>query len=385
LWGKRIVGKTKEQYNRYPFWSPRFLHSMLVGDWLRLLARNRFAVHPVRWPMALILVPFCSINTILRWIERIVYGRRVAATEIRHAPIFILGHWRSGTTYLHEMLMLDERFTTSTTYQVFAANHFLVSQRIFSPILSLFLPKYRPTDNVLFGMKRPQEDEFAQISMGRPTPYLSMAFPNHHPPDQDYLDLQGLTGEQVEEWKAALLGFLRRITFRDPRRIVLKSPPHTARVNVLLEMFPDARFIHIVRDPYVLYPSTMRLWKSLYETQGLQVPRFAGLEEHVLRTFERMYEAFQSQRDSIPPGHLVDVRYEDFVEDPVAQLRRIYDALGLGDARAVLPAWQGCVREQSDYKTNRYRLTPDERDAITRRWSDYIERYNYAPAPPGTE
>ena len=65
---------------------------------------------------------------------------------------------------------------------------------------------------------------------------------------------------------------------------MLKSPTHTARVRTILEVFPDAKFIHIVRDPLVLFPSTVRLWKSLSEVQGFQIPRDdAGwIERHVL-------------------------------------------------------------------------------------------------------
>src|SRR5687768_18104609 len=46
-------------------------------------------------------------------------------------------------------------------------------------------------------------------------------------------------------------------------RSILKSPPHTCRVPTLLRLFPDARFVHIVRDPYAVYPSTLHLWRIL--------------------------------------------------------------------------------------------------------------------------
>jgi len=49
------------------------------------------------------------------------------------------------------------------------------------------------------------------------------------------------------------LHFLQTLTFKDTRRLVLKSPPHSCRIGVLLEMFPKARFIHIVRDPYLVF------------------------------------------------------------------------------------------------------------------------------------
>ena len=123
-------------------------------------------------------------------------------------------------------------------------------------------------------------------------------------------------------------------------RIVLKSPTHTARVRTILEVFPDARFVHIVRDPLVLFPSTVRLWKSLSQVQGLQVlsEDAAWIERHVLDTFVRMYECFEQDRELIPAGRLVDVRYEDLVADPVGQMRQVYRGLNLGDFAHVEPA-----------------------------------------------
>ena len=133
-------------------------------------------------------------------------------------------------------------------------------------------------------------------------------------------------------WKRALLWFLKCLTLRNPKRIVLKSPPHTCRIRALLEMFPKAKFVHIVRDPYVIFPSTVNLWKRLYRDEGLQMPTGEGLEEHVFDTFTRMYEAFERDRDLIGPGQFCEVRYEELVADPMEQMRRVYEELELGDS-----------------------------------------------------
>ena len=105
----------------------------------------------------------------------------------------------------------------------------------------------------------------------------------------------------LDRWKRALLWFLKCVTLQNPKRIVLKSPPHTCRIRTLLEMFPKAKFVHIVRDPYVIFPSTVNLWKRLYRDQGLQVPTYEGLDEHVFTTFTRMYETFERDRGLMAP------------------------------------------------------------------------------------
>src|SRR5207253_2727392 len=105
--------------------------------------------------------------------------------------------------------------------------------------------------------------------------------------------------------------FLKQVVYKSGKRLVLKSPPHTARVKTLKEMFPKAIFIHIVRDPYVVFSSTVNLWKILYRTHGLQVPTFAGLEEDVLRTFTRMYERLEEGKKLLGPEQFYELRYED--------------------------------------------------------------------------
>lgn len=362
------------------FWHLRFWDGMSLGGWLRLVARNRFAIAPQFVPMALVITCLGFVHWALWLVQELIYGRRIARTEIKNHPIFIIGHWRSGTTLLHEFLAMDARHTSSNTYACFVPNHFLVSSWILPPLLQLLMPSQRPMDNMAAGWSHPQEDEFALCNMGIPSPYLTMAFPRR-PQHPEYLDLEGLSSEELGLWKRAFLWFLKCITLRDPRRLVLKSPPHTCRIKVLLELFPDARFIHITRDPQVIFPSTVNLWKRLRQTQGVQVSRDGDLDEYVFKTFERMYEVFDRDRHLIPPSRLCEVRYEDLVEDPVGQLRAIYDGLELGEFDTVLPAIQTYLAQQSDYKVNRYQISAETRAQIARRWAGYLEQYGYTAEP----
>ena len=358
-------------------WEMRFLDGMCLSGWIRLLWRNRFAVSPSRIAMALIVTLIAMFNALL-WVQQaLIFGRRIRRTRIEQHPIFVIGHWRSGTTLLHELLVLDRRHATPNTYACFAPNHFLASGWLFKRCLWFLIPSRRPMDNVPLGFDRPQEDEFALLNMGVGSPYSTIAFANRPPQQQDFLDFKGVSSEALNDWKRAFVWFLKCITLRNPKRIVLKSPPHTCRIKVLLELFPDARFIHIVRDPYVVFPSTVNLWKRLYYRDGLQKPHCRGLEEHVFATLTRMYEAFESDRQRIGPGRYCEVRYEDLAKDPIQQMRMIYDRLELDQFDQVLPALEQYVAGQKDYKTNRYEITDETRAAITRRWGSFIDQYGY--------
>ncbi|MCC6124143.1 MAG: sulfotransferase [Pirellulales bacterium] len=363
------------------FWIPRFWDGMGVSAWFGLLHRNRYDITPRRWCMALIIAALSFVNFFLWALQAIFYGRRIRSTSVAEEPIFVIGHWRSGTTLLHELLVLDSRHTYADTYACFAPDHFLVSGWFFRPILKYLLPSQRPMDNMAAGWNHPQEDEFALCNMGARSPYLTIVFPNRPPQDQEYLDLERAAPEGLRLWKAKFRWFLQCLTLRNPKRLVLKSPAHTCRVKVLLEMFPKARFVHIVRDPCVLFPSTVNLWKRLYRDEGLQVPTCEGLEEHVFRTFERMYEVFERDRESIPPGQFSEVRYEELIKTPLDEMRRIYEELRLGEFERVRPDMENYFAGKKDYKTNRYQISPEMEKQIGRRWSEYLARYGYEKIP----
>jgi hypothetical protein len=245
------------------------------------------------------------------------------------------------------------------------------------------MPSHRPMDNMAAGWQRPQEDEFALCMLGQPSPYLTLAFPNRPPQDQEAFDLEGLPPRVQASWQRAFLRFLKQLTCKHGKRLVLKSPTHTCRIKQLRQLFPDARFIHIIRDPYVLFPSTIHLWKSLYETHGLQRPTFAGLEEQVFTTFTHLYQKLEETRHLVEPSRFYELRYEDLVRDPVGEMRKLYDHLKLGGFDRLLPRLQAYLAANSTYQTNRYRLTPELRAEITRRWGEVIRRYGYAEEPSG--
>jgi len=234
-------------------------------------------------------------------------------------------------------------------------------------------------DNVAAGWDRPQEDEFALMNMGAPSPYRRMAFPANASDRPYALDLRRLPEEELAKWKRTMERFLRMLAIRDPRRPVLKSPPHTARVGVLAEMFPQAKFLHIVRDPFVVFPSTVRLWKSLHAVQAFQKDDDDATERYVFNAFDEMYSAFERDRQLVEPDRLHELKYEALVADPVASLATAYEALGLGDFSRVRQPLEEHARSMKRYQTNRYTLDAEKIEKIAARWKPFIDRYGYTP------
>jgi hypothetical protein len=375
----RPAPPAERPFHPYPVWTPRFWHGMPVSVWAGLVAEHRCRVSPSRIPLFLSISTATAFNSAAAALTTLVHGARLRRPPRTPPPVFIIGHWRGGTTLLHELLMLDRRFCCPNTYQCFAPAHFLLTERWMAPVVAWLSPSKRPMDDVAAGPDRPQEDEFALANLGAPSPYRRMAFPVTSPPTPVALDVDALTPHQRARWEEAMRAFLAALAVRDPRRAVLKSPPHTARTAVLARMFPGARFIHVVRDPFVVFPSTVRLWRSLHHTQGLQVDPGTALEDYVFNAFETMYRAFERDRGALPPGSLHELRYEDLVADPVGRLAEAYERLGLEDFAAVRPALEAEAERMRSYRTNTYRHDPRIVAAVARRWGDFIDRYGYRP------
>jgi hypothetical protein len=360
-------------------WAPRIWEGCDFFAWMRVLARNRFAVSWRHSYIAIVVTLVSIFHTLLRWLQQQLYGSTIDRVPITNAPIFIVGHWRTGTTLLHELLILDERHTFPNTYQCLEPNHFLLTEGLVKRYLHFLMPSRRPMDNMKAGWDRPQEDEFGLCMMGQPSPYLMVAFPNRPPIDQDAFSFQRWSRRKIDAWKRAFLHYLKALTYKDPRRLVLKSPTHSCRIRVLLELFPDARFIHIVRNPYALFPSTVNLWRTLGETHGLQTPTGDGLEEYVYRTFTMLYERLEEDRKLVPAGRWYELKYEELIRDPLGEMNKVYGSLGLGEYENVRPRIEAYLAENRGYQTNRYRQLPAEtRAEITRRWGKVIERYGYS-------
>ncbi len=219
---------TDAPLHRYPRWAMRFWHGMDFFTWMELLIRNRFAFAPIRTSMVATVTFASLLNSFASVFESLFYSHDVRNTKLREPPLFVLGHWRSGTTLLHELLMLDPRHTCPTTYQCLAPHHFLWTEWFMPALLRFLLPAQRPMDNMPAGMDRPQEDEFALVNLGVPSPYLVWAFPNHGPVCDEYLDLRTLPAAEREAWKRTWLDFVKRIALKNNRP---RSGTHTAHAS----------------------------------------------------------------------------------------------------------------------------------------------------------
>jgi len=353
---------------------------LLFGAWLRLLRENGRHVAPRKIGRAAAITVASANYSLLNLIQTALNRDALARVRLDTSPLFIIGHWRSGTTLLHELLCLDEGHAYANTHACMSPSHFLISEQVFRDSGSKKFSVKRPMDNMTVTPASPQEDEFALFALGAPSPYVHWMFPANLESHQEYFCLDDdIAPAERERWKAIFLMFFKQVALKSAGRLVIKSPPHTFRVKLLREMFPKAVFVHIVRDPYIMFASTRHLLTKMFDIYGLTAYKSEQLEEYIFRNGLRMEKALDSALPEVSSDRYHRVRYEDLIVSPVEQMTLLYERLSLGNIERVLPAIRGYLDTNATYQTNRFDLSREDKARISERWRDMISKYGYAP------
>jgi omega-hydroxy-beta-dihydromenaquinone-9 sulfotransferase len=257
----------------------------------------------------------------------------------------------AGPRNLHNLLAQDERFAFPNTFQAFYPHTFLTTERTHCRLMAAMMPEKRPQDNVRMGVNQPQEDEFAQCSLTGYSFTMAWAFPRTARYDR-FLTFRDASATEVRRWQEALYGFVQKLSFKYARPIVLKSPAHMARIRMLLQIFPDARFVHIHRHPYAVYQSSLHTAQKVQKWWALQSYERPDFEEFNLQQYLEMCNAYFEQRSLIDPLRFHELSFEDLEKQPLDEMRRLYERLALPDFETVRPRLQQYLDSIAGYRKN---------------------------------
>jgi hypothetical protein len=153
---------------------------------------------------------------------------------------------------------------------------------------------------------------------------------------------------QIDHWTRSLRLFLGKIAALHPgRRLLVKNPAHSARIQRLRDMFPGAKFIHIFRDPGDVAASTRKLYLRMMEVVALQEYDASRIDAHVAWSYPRLMDRLQSGLMQLPQEDFVEVTYAELVEAPLAVLESVYRRLRVPGFDEAAPALLLRAREHS--------------------------------------
>ena len=350
-----------------------------LSAWLKILWVNRFSIHPYFLPKAIFISIAIVLGIPFRWYERFKYKRRIEAQQVKQ-PVFILGHPRSGTTYLHYLLSKDPQFNFCSTAQAILPHVFMTGSKVLVPLIAKALPEVRPMDNLRMGSAMPKEEDFALVSFGPESLISGFYFPKHYAQLFHEQVLFNANADGKRNWQQHFDYFLRKLLLANGgRTLLLKSPANTGRVKEILELYPDAKFIHIHRHPYEVYSSNLHLFEKMLPILSFQQVSKAAIAAAILETYVAMYHKYLSDRLEIPAGNLVELAYADLVKDPETEIRKIYQSLNLPGIDKALPYIQEEIKSYKDYEKNRFTLDDSKKAELAKRWKFAFDAFNYKP------
>ncbi len=329
-------------------------------------------------PKLLLTFLVILISTPFQIIEYFYYRARVRKFRFKRSPVFIIGHWRSGTTHLHNLLCQDPNHGYLTTYQSVFPNN-LLSKWIFKTFMRIKIPETRPSDNVKLSPDYPQEEEFALANMTLNSLYHFFYFPSMNDKlYEKYVRFSHTKEDSIRTFQKKYQELLAKAAFNSGKdRLIIKNPANTGRIAQLLKMYPDAKFIFIYRNPIVTYLSTLRFYITLFPTTVLETYSEELIKQTIIINYKRLIQDYLETRKLIPDGNLCEIRFEDFDKNNLSFLKEVYDQLELStwdDAELHIESY---ASKMQHYKKNTYRIAKVDLETVQKEWAFAMKEFGY--------
>jgi hypothetical protein len=252
-------------------------------------------------------------------------------------PVFIVGNFRSGTTFLHRLLTKDDQSTSFTSWELYMSPS-VVGRKFYHLLMKINNAVGNPARWVIQIFNRIVEKEAYMHKIGLeeveedgqvlfhvwstfdllaffPFPKLIrkyIYYDDQVPPDVKKRDMDYYS-ELVK----------KHIYSHGGRRYISKNPSYSPKVKTLHQYFPDAKFINIVRNPLQVIPSTISLYSKHCNTYGDPENEY-NLQETVIEHSKHWYLYPHQYLKNLPTDQYIRVFYKDLVADPEGTIKEIY-------------------------------------------------------------
>jgi hypothetical protein len=322
----------------------------------------------------------CRLISLLQPLEDKQYRKKVEGMEMKEDPLFIIGHWRSGTTFVHNVLSCDKHFGYNTTYQTVFPNIVLCGQPFFKSIVNLIMPDKRPVDNMVLAVDKPQEEEFALANIMPFNFYNFWFFPRDTMEYCDrYLLFENISVDELNVFEKEFVRLIKTSLFNTGgKQFLSKNPPHTGRIPQLLKMFPNAKFIYIMRNPYTVFESTRNFFTKIIKSLKFQDITTEEIETNILEIYRKLFLKYEKDKVLIPEGNLVELKFEDFENEPFNQTRMLYERLNFSDFSKAESSIRSYIDSMKSYRKNRYEYAPETITKVNKHWHFALEKWGYS-------
>lgn len=342
---------------------------------LKLLLRNGISIHYAGRFLHLVRNSF--VPSLLAKKEKKQYVSIITSTPLPSDPLFIIGHWRCGASLLHRLFACDPQFTVPTYVQCCYPESFISGKEHITRLLKRMLPPCRPMDTVAVSVDEPLDDEWALFRMCGISPLERCMFPKSNTFFllEEYMG--SLPEKSIEQWEESLITFTKKLYLQNKKRIVFKNAFHTMRIEALLKIFPQAKFIHIYRDPRKVIPSTVHMWKVLYEENTLKKTWQPPTIDEVITVFEKMILRIHKDFSELPRKQYAELRFEKLEKNPIDTLSKLYAYFKIKFTKECYDNMQHFLFSNEEFKKNTYIVSSADEKAIVTRLRAFMKEYGY--------
>lgn len=326
-----------------------------------------------------------AIQEPFRIIEKANYQNDIKDYTLEHDPIFVIGHWRSGTSFLQYLLGQDPQLGYLTKFQAVFPDVFLQSENFLKSIVeripdTLNLVRDAQNMSINLDLDSPSEIEIALTTMISPT---SLHWGHIFPKDaweyfNKYLFFDTATENEIEKWNRDYAHLITKVAMKsEGRQILIKSPGNACRIPQLLALYPNAKFIFIHRNPYDVFYSSQKLWNTLIDNLALQSFSQQEIETEIIKVYKKLMGRYIEQRSEVPDGQLAEIRFENFVSDPVSELNSVYEKLSIPAFAKAKPYFEAFLSKKTEGKSSNYDYDPNVINELNKEWKFAFEEWNY--------
>ncbi|WP_457557870.1 sulfotransferase family protein [Candidatus Harpocratesius sp.] len=353
-----------------------------LSNLFRVLWMGRFKVHPKYW-LRLGYAFALSIFTVpMRIIQKQKLRKALKGREIKTDPLFIVGNYRTGTTYLITTLSKDKSKGYVSNLIGYAFSFFLAIPKLTRKIIDASLPETRPMDNVIMGADEPTEEEYCLGTYSKYGYYHGMVFPQKFREFAKYHSFHDLP-KDARKWQKQYDYLLRILDYiYDGKQLYLKNPAICFRVKYILEKYPNAKFIFTYRNPYTLYASNLHYYQKVVPLYTLQNFTDDMLKEEILDHYSEMVKMWKKAKKIIPDGNYIEIQYEKFLEDPMSHMEKIYRQFNLTNWEEAKKGFQAHIDSQKTYQVNKFDISDEVINIVNAHWGDIIDYFGYERLEP---